>query len=50
MSSIPQDKRIILSSIPNNFLYSIGTEPCVINEGISERDSTPPNDSAKIKH
>lgn len=50
MSSIPHESLIKLSSIPSFFLSSIGTEPWVIKEGTSERDSTPPKLSARIKH
>ena len=48
ISSIPTDSLTKLSNIPNSFLYSAGTEPCVMTAGSSARLSTPPKLSAKV--
>ena len=34
--------------MPSFSLCSFGTDPWVINEGISVKDSTPPKDSARV--
>ncbi len=49
IDSRPTESLIKLSVIPNLFLVSTGTDAWVMNAGTWPNDSTPPNDSAKVK-
>jgi len=47
-SSMPHEILIKLSAMPNSFLYSGGTDMCVMRAGFSMRLSTPPKLSARV--